>query len=108
MIVNATFGLSAGAVEVYETLWGESGQVDGFLAGGAALKFLVTSGLSQADLKTIWGLSDTVAPKGKLSKDEFFRAAKLVALQQAGRGADVAKLSEVCPLPKLGSCPGGQ
>ena len=71
-------------MEVYEKLWGESGQADGFLAGGAALKFLVTSGLSQADLKTIWGLSDTVPPKGKLSKDEFFRAAKLVALQQAG------------------------
>lgn len=74
-----------------------------FLPGGAALKFFSTSGLPQRDLKKVWGLSDTVAPKGKLSKPEFFRACKFVAIRQSGGELAPASLESGVPLPKLGS-----
>ena len=38
----------------------------------------------QDTLRTIWSLSDTVAPRGQLSENEFMVACKLVAIAQAG------------------------
>ena len=51
----------------------------------------------------IWGLADSVAPKGKLSVDEFFVALKLIALAQCKLAVDLASLSKSCALPVVGS-----
>ena len=95
--------LSGGDVKRYDALWEEAGTTDGFLAAGAAVKFLGTSGLPQADLGKIWGMSDYLAPKGKLSKDEFFVACKLVAIKQSGGEMSMANCANVAALPKLGA-----
>ena len=95
--------LDGAALAKYEALWEEADTAAGFLAAGAAVKFLGTSKLPQGDLKTIWGLSDTVAPKGKLSKDEFFCACKFVAVKQNGGELAAGSLSTATPAPKLGA-----
>eukprot|EP00038_Savillea_parva_P029234 m.69696 g.69696 ORF g.69696 m.69696 type:complete len:1225 (+) comp8601_c0_seq1:40-3714(+) len=84
-------GLSAQHVAAYEKLWMAADTHGGFLAAGAAVKFLGTSGLDQSTLREIWELADTDVPRGRLDRDEFFVACKLVAIAQAGiplAGAD--------------------
>ena len=85
--IAAELGLSNSDHAVYEGHWAKAGIVEGFLPAGSALGFFGKSGLEQTlpgSLRTIWELVDTAEPRGKLSKDDFFRACKLVAQAQAG------------------------
>jgi len=101
-------GLSSSDVQRYDALWEEAETTKGFLPAGQAVKFLGTSGLPQADLGKIWGLSDYQAPKGALSKDEFYVACKLVALKQAGGEISFGGVGNATPLPKLGTNQGAE
>ena len=100
--------LSASDVEVYKTLWSEVPKTSGFVAAGNAVKFLQTSKLPTQQLRGVWTLSDTVAPKGKLSEIEFYRALKFVALAQAKATVSVSNLGTLAPLPKVGSTAGAK
>ena len=44
---------------------------------------IYTQALPKEDLKVIWGLADD-APLGKLTKAQFFKAVKLIAVRQGG------------------------
>ena len=71
--VAAKLGLSSSDVDAYVKLWDAADTSNGLLPAGTAVKFLGTSGLPQETLRSIWGMSDTDAPRGQLDKDEFFK-----------------------------------
>eukprot|EP00039_Didymoeca_costata_P010743 m.145398 g.145398 ORF g.145398 m.145398 type:complete len:1078 (+) comp14945_c1_seq1:142-3375(+) len=102
-IVHSRLALDAPSLEWYESLWSEAPTDGTYLPAGAAVKFLTSSKLPQADLKEVWGHSDKDAPKGKLSKEEFFTACKLVALRQNGSEISPSKLGDPCKVPQLGA-----
>lgn len=104
----AALGLTAADVTAYERLWAEADTNGGYLAAGAAVAFLKTSGLGKTVLRTIWSLADHAVPRGQLDKDEFFLACKLVAMAQVGLAVDGDGVDRAAatPLPRLGSCPG--
>ena len=101
--IAKTLALSADDLAFYEDLWSKAPTDSGFLAAGGAVKFLGYSRLPMDDLKAIWGLSDKIAPKGKLCKDEFFAACKYVAIKQNGGDLNAAGVLAVSmTLPKFG------
>jgi len=101
--IAKTLALSADDIAFYDSLWGKAPTDSGFLAAGGAVKFLGYSRLPMDDLKAIWSLSDKIAPKGKLCKDEFFAACKYVAIKQNGGDLTAAGvLATTMPLPKFG------
>lgn len=53
--IAAKLALSASDVAAYDTLWHEADTVNELFPAGAAVTFLGTSGLPQADLREIWG-----------------------------------------------------
>jgi len=77
---------SEGEVGYYQTLFA---QVDtensGSVGSQQAKTFLLSSGLDQSTLRTIWSIADTHEPRGRLSPDEFGIAMRLVAHAQAGQ-----------------------
>eukprot|EP00729_Bicosta_minor_P009085 gene9085-26819_t len=79
------------------------GSAEDWLSAGKAATFFQSSGLPLHVLRTIWTLSDTLPPKGKLSQAEFNSALKLIAAAQAGMKVDVAALRSDAPLPRVGS-----
>ena len=66
------------------------------------MTFLGKSGLPKGNLSRIWKLSSIEVPKNKLSKDEFFRACKYIAIKQSGRELEESELAKPAPVPKLG------
>jgi hypothetical protein len=104
--VVKTLGLTPTDVTTFNRLWSEADTNGGYLAAGAAVMFLGTSGLEKPILRSIWSLSDTDTPRGQLDKDEFFLACKLVAMAQAGLPLEGGDWSVSTPLPRLGSCAG--
>jgi hypothetical protein len=101
--VEAELALTADDLKIYQTLWGEVDAPGGFVAAGTAVRFFQTSGLDQKILRTIWGLSDTLLPKGKLSQREFYTALKLMSLAQADQPIEISGLQTKLPLPRVGS-----
>lgn len=95
-------GLSPTQHKEYTELWDSSQIVDGALEATAAVPFLGKSELPKSDLKKIWKLADTSTPKGRLTKDEFFVACKLVAQRQAGSEITVDHLGAPTPMPRFG------
>ena len=51
------------------------------------------SRLRQDDLRCVWGLSDA-EPRGKLTKAQFFKSCKLVALRQNGNTLNPKQLGK--------------
>ena len=95
-------GLSSTDLAAYRKLWSQVGSQNGLVTGKVALAFFQSSALPKATLKTIWGLSDTSSPKGKLSQQEFFVALKLVAMAQAGKAVAIGGIgTQLLPLPKV-------
>jgi hypothetical protein len=94
-------GLSRSDIEAYERLWTNADTSGGYLAAGAAVTFLGTSGLDKSVLRTIWSMADSDEPRGQLDKDEFYVACKLVAMTQAGTPLDAAHMGQPTPLPKF-------
>ena len=97
-------GLTPPEMAFYESLWTKAGVVDGVLPAQAGVQFFSNSGLSRPDLGQIWGEADE-APRGKLTKPQFMKAVKLVALRQSGGEIAItpAALRAPAPLPNLGS-----
>eukprot|EP00729_Bicosta_minor_P003809 gene3809-14411_t len=86
----------------FEGLWSKAPTENGFLLGAKAVSFLSASHLPTERLRTIWSLCDKTAPWGKLQKEEFFNACKLVAVAQSGLSLDEAALKTKTPLPDMG------
>lgn len=103
--IASRLGLADQELEAYAKLWADAETVNELFPAGAAVTFLGTSGLPQSQLRTIWTLADTDAPRGQLDKEEFMVACKLVALAQAGKPvkSDATALAVKVPLPKLGT-----
>ena len=75
-------------VAYYETLFAIAGpDLTGYIPGKAAAEFLSTSGLVRDVLHKIWSLAD-VNQEGKLNKESFFVACRLVAHVQSGLPID--------------------
>lgn len=64
-----------------------------YLPAQKAARFFMGSGLPNKTLQPIWKLSDSAAPKGKLTKPEFCTALALIALVQRGKAATLASLA---------------
>eukprot|EP00039_Didymoeca_costata_P029682 m.25879 g.25879 ORF g.25879 m.25879 type:complete len:667 (-) comp7746_c0_seq1:24-2024(-) len=91
-ITNA-LNLSDAEFGAYNTIWNNATGNGTKLAANAAVTLLAKSALSRADLKDIWNKCLIAKPSdGSLSRHEFFRACKLVALRQTGKPADVRSL----------------
>eukprot|EP00039_Didymoeca_costata_P007885 m.104836 g.104836 ORF g.104836 m.104836 type:complete len:1742 (-) comp13860_c1_seq2:37-5262(-) len=90
-------------LEVYTKLWDEARVGNTQIPANKVVTFFQSSKLSTSTLRLVWKLSNTLPPKGSLSKIEFFRALKLVALAQASKAVDVSELQTPTPLPKVGS-----
>ena len=86
-------GLSEAEMIIYGKHWqATTSTVPGLLPAKRAAAFFQTSNLATKSLQTIWRLSDTVLPKGKLSRAEFYTALKLISLSQNGKPATTANL----------------
>jgi len=71
----------------YETLFNLAGpDITGHIPGGTGAQFLSTSKLSRDVLHKIWALSD-IHQQGKLNKEDFFVACRLVAHAQSSAAA---------------------
>ena len=94
LTIAAELGLPDAYLAYYEGLWSVAGIVDGVLPAAKALTFFGKSSLDSktpdsaslgpGTLRKIYRLADSEAPHGQLTKNEFFRACKLIALAQAG------------------------
>eukprot|EP00040_Diaphanoeca_grandis_P022555 m.121520 g.121520 ORF g.121520 m.121520 type:complete len:1909 (+) comp28862_c0_seq1:110-5836(+) len=99
----AALGLTPNDLCTFATHWTAADTVDGNLKYNTAVSFLRTSGLDQDILSRIWGLSDTIPPKGQLSKPEFYKACKFVALAQKGLPLTTESLKLVTSSPRIGA-----
>lgn len=102
--IAAELGLSEAHLARYEGLWAVSGVANDVLPAATAVVFLGKSGLDEktpGTLRKIWGLADSEAPHGQLSKHEFFRACKLIALAQSNKPIALDQLATPTPLPLL-------
>eukprot|EP00039_Didymoeca_costata_P027651 m.18856 g.18856 ORF g.18856 m.18856 type:complete len:654 (+) comp6427_c0_seq2:309-2270(+) len=87
---------------VYEVLWQKATGGADVLGPGSAVRFLKATGFPDRVLGAIWNIADANAPKGKLNKEEFFTAAKLIAIKQDGLEVAKENLQTPTPLPLIG------
>ena len=65
------------------------------------MQFFRTSGLDDMTLGGIWQVADQDR-RGRLNKQEFFLATKLVALKQQGTDATLDNVNVPAAVPRLG------
>jgi len=121
LTIAAELGLPDAYLAYYEGLWSVAGIVNGVLPAAKALTFFGKSSLDSkktppesdvpsaslgpGTLRKIYRLADSKAPHGQLTKNEFFRACKLIALAQAGLPIALEQLAQKTypvGLPEIG------
>ena len=86
-------------LRVYTGMWDAAQpEADGKLGAVAAVALFDTAGLLGADLAAIWAVADS-DQSGRLPRDQFFVALKLIALRQAGHPVDLSMLATPSPAP---------
>jgi hypothetical protein len=102
-MVDFRIQLSPQESAFYETLFMLAGpDTNGQISGSSGAQFLATSGLPRDTLHKIWSLAD-VHQQGKLDKDGFSVACRMVAHRQSGSEPDESLLSrEPTKLPVFG------
>eukprot|EP00041_Stephanoeca_diplocostata_P006935 m.95973 g.95973 ORF g.95973 m.95973 type:complete len:892 (+) comp16630_c0_seq1:238-2913(+) len=104
--IQRTLGLSDADMAVYRDLWDNEARLHSggdFITAADAIRMFKPSQLGNKALRAIWNLCDTTAPRGQLSRDEFYTSCKLIALQQSGQAATLENLPCGAPLPSVGS-----
>jgi hypothetical protein len=94
--------LSVSDTRVYTSLWQQATGGLTMLGPTEAVQFFSLSRLSNLVLGGIWQLADQER-RGTLSKEEFFLAAKLVALAQQGVQPLLENVNVPAPPPALGA-----
>lgn len=100
-------GLGAADLVRIEKRWTALSTSLGYVESGVVVSLLTGAGLDIPTLKTIWELAQddevpndaVLKPDGSLSKPEFYKACKLVALAQAGHNVHSTPLSTVTTAP---------
>jgi hypothetical protein len=99
-------GLATDDIPVYESLWAQAVPTGTSLHPAGAKDFFELCGLPKYTLKQIWATSDVAEPRGRLGRDEFFTACKLIAAAQAGMPlTPESVIARGVPLPSFGNTP---
>eukprot|EP00037_Helgoeca_nana_P030493 m.377470 g.377470 ORF g.377470 m.377470 type:complete len:1639 (+) comp28205_c0_seq3:258-5174(+) len=97
-------GLATDDIPVYESLWAQAVPTGTSLHPAGAKDFFELCGLPKYTLKQIWATSDVAEPRGRLGRDEFFTACKLIAAAQAGMPlTPESVIARGVPLPSFGN-----
>ncbi|KAI9002811.1 hypothetical protein BC832DRAFT_560853 [Gaertneriomyces semiglobifer] len=72
----------------------------GIVGADSAVAFMMKSGLNTGILGEVWQNADT-GSKGYLTRDEFYKALKLIAIAQSGKGVNTALLHSSTPVPSF-------
>lgn len=98
----SNLGLSEPDFQALEVLWAATEKVEGqCVLPPAAVALFNRSGLPKEELSFIWHLADAAPHDGKLTRDEFFKALKMIALRQAGLPATEETMGTQTGLPML-------
>ncbi|KAJ3178101.1 hypothetical protein HDU85_005625 [Gaertneriomyces sp. JEL0708] len=72
----------------------------GVVGADSAVAFMMKSGLNTGILGEVWQNADT-GSKGYLTRDEFYKALKLIAIAQSGKGVNPTLLHSSTPVPSF-------
>eukprot|EP00039_Didymoeca_costata_P010363 m.139453 g.139453 ORF g.139453 m.139453 type:complete len:1495 (-) comp14800_c0_seq1:163-4647(-) len=101
--VNPSLALTERDAEYYDQLWAYvHKEKDGALPTAKAVPFFKLSDLDEEQLASIWSLSASSTGAKSLSKREFLKACKYIALAQVGDDVTEENLKKKTMIPSFG------